>query len=699
MRIPSRRILAVCLTAAAVTLAAGQSSTIEAQSNGIYDLDDAIRFNVLDQIDYDLQTGTITLLGHNDEAYRTSNIPYVQYLATLLDSPTPEFSLAWTNDSEARVLELKRRLESDEEWRRMVREWARWIDDSDHVTPAGRVFLPLFGFKPPQSGGGDPWQTMDRYQLLSGMFEITGRKQAAAITDAFGKMSRAAPNITLEHLKAIFAAAGVLDVFERAIEQARQGTITGRDAELMIYRALFSRIDQAFDFKGATTNTFENALRQGQAPSEAMQRAFGEMDKQLKPTIETVLLEIWRSKPEIDVPITLVNPSLRDTLTVTPQFFGIERNSLLAKLMFDLDYVSKKLPNSPELIAKIPRYQTAYRFKQLHANQFNTRVSTSRLWTSVEHVDARLSNDGNSLSFGKVNLRFNIREIGPNGRDLPNQRPGEYEQLLTSLYDDFAREFSPHFHEFRETAKLAYAALWLKARNSELALPSEGRGSWNAPASVPGLIFTAWSPLPTSRDVLTMSAVGGASLRVPPPGPGVCRYLCLQDVPKDPTISPAKDQIADSEVRHLQRGLPPGVRKFPRRLGKARLKPPGTCVDENGRPTQQYKDLKSKYKKACADARHCNPAALDSTPDLLVDAADLVRRIQSSDPAERDSACADADRRAASRLGCSRGRKEMTDKCFQGQPDEEHKHETDKAQREANECIALIAAHCSPRKP
>src|SRR5262249_49475794 len=115
-----------------------------AAAGGLSALDEKITFNVLDHVEYEPGNRKIILMGHRDAAYTTSGIPYLQYLATLLEHPSPQFSLEWTRGSEARVAELRNRLNSDDEWRRLAGEWGRWIDESEHVTPAGRYFMPLF---------------------------------------------------------------------------------------------------------------------------------------------------------------------------------------------------------------------------------------------------------------------------------------------------------------------------------------------------------------------------------------------------------------------------------------------------------------------------------------------------------------------------------------------------------------------------
>ncbi|MHB8268016.1 hypothetical protein [Bradyrhizobium sp.] len=567
--------------------------------NAAYALDNQIAFNVLDQVEYYPQTGKLILAGHYDERYDTRVVPYIQYLATLLEYPSPEFSLNWTPDSNRRVDQLRRRLDSDDEWRKLAREWGRWIDDSDHVTPAGRVFLEMFGMTPPGEGAGDPWQRLDRYQLLSGIFGVTGRTQASAIVAAFGRMYRAMPNITLDDLRAVFAAAGALEVFDQAIASARAGTITAGEAELKTYGALFDSVDQAFNFPGrATRSIFDRSVAQGAVPSVAMQAAFSEFNRQLAPMLQVALTELWRSKPEIQVPLTLVSPSLKDTLIVEPQYIGIDRNSLLAKLMFDVDYMSKTLINAPELADLIPGYQTEYTFKQNHPSSFGRRTSSARMWISVDKVDARRSTDDNILSLRNVAMRINMRQLGPNGRDLPNQQPGDYEKLLTSLYEDFVQNFSPLFHEFREAAKLAYAAQWLKARKPDLQMPAEGRTHWQGPQTVPGIIFVTWSPQPSRSDVVTVSAIGGNSLHVPPSGPPQCVLNCLDFIPKDPAIKPVAMGLIYGEI-----AISDLSGRYPRTIAKATSRKREECKKMNPLAAKAYVVKRVIELKAALTAR------------------------------------------------------------------------------------------------
>ncbi len=524
----------------------------------LYTLDNQIGFNVLDQVEYDPQSGKINLVGHVDLRYETKSIPYLQYLATLLEGSSPEFSLEWTGDSERRVNNLRQQLNSDAEWKRLAGEWGRWVDDSDRITPAGRILMPIFGVQLPEAGN-----SMNVYQLLSGVYYAIENKKASRIMDAFGEMRRRMPNLTRDDLTYLTREAGISSTFSEADKAVREGRSTKAAAMIQIYRALALSFDDAFDFPNQPcTRTVENSIRRrgtSDAAADAiLDDMFTEFDRQIKPAYGEALRKLMRRPSEVQVPISLINSSLQGTLNIAPKYIGIDRNSALAKLLFETDYLSKGLGYMPELADKIPGYETEYSFKLRNPAALRAaggRVSSSRFWTSIDSAEISRSADGNILAFGTVKMRFNIRQIGSDGRDLTNQQPSEYEQLLTSLYDQFALNYSPTFHEAREAAKLVYVAEWLKLKDPNFKLPQVGRGSWSGPTTVPGIIFVSMHFDPTRPDVQSVSAIGGISLRIPPPGNGVCVKFCNEAVPIRPELKPANERKS-ATVIDCKNGVP-----------------------------------------------------------------------------------------------------------------------------------------------
>jgi len=491
--------------------------------------DEGAVFNVLDQVEYDPQIGTIRLFGHFDPKYPIAGIPYGNYLATLVSNPSPEFSLNWTQDSERRVLDLRRRLELDEEWRRLAQQWAVWVDESGRVTSAGRYFLPKFGIKSPAHVGN---KAVALTELLSGIFEATGNSRAASTLEAYAKIVGQS-NVDYRQF---FADSGITSEANAIITAKQQGRLSERQAQVQLGALILQSLDQAVGLASEPTRrTFENAMRQGQSVDAALHVAINAFFDQLWPVYHREMTKLWSSVPELQVPVSLVDPNLRDAVNVEPEYRGMDRKSLLAKLMFSADYVAKKLGNIPELTDRIPGYRTEYAFRRMHRASRSSRTFSSRLWISVDRIDAFRSRDGNVLELREPKMRINIRELGSNGRDLPNQQPGEYGRLLTSLYDSFAQTYSPIFHELREAAKLSYAAKWLKARNKNLTLAT-AQGTWNGPARVPGVIIIAWSPS-QSQDVQTTDVIGGIRIDVPLPGTPVC-VTCPENIPASANVKP-----------------------------------------------------------------------------------------------------------------------------------------------------------------
>lgn len=129
----------------APTPPAGNST---AAGGDLYDIESRIPFNVLDSVYFDAASGELALIGHHDDRFKGPAIPYLQYLATLLENPKPEFSLVWTPDSSDRVdamlaRELTQR-ESDEQAARL----GAMIDNSGLISHVGSLMLPPLGIYP-----------------------------------------------------------------------------------------------------------------------------------------------------------------------------------------------------------------------------------------------------------------------------------------------------------------------------------------------------------------------------------------------------------------------------------------------------------------------------------------------------------------------------------------------------------------------
>lgn len=513
--------------------------------DGIYQLEQQLVFNVLDQVVLNSDTNQITLIGHLDENYFGPKIPYLQHLATFLDNPHPEFSLRWTTTSEASVDALMQRMDSLEEVKKISYQWGQVVDSNGKVTTSGRWLLPLWGVQPPEPQAADPWEHADSYYIIMEMLGAAGRNQAKDIIILMAAAART-PNATYEDrnnlFNALIYATNSHDIHVTLDNQLRSGQISQYDAFIGLHHAVLSGMEQVFGLSGEPLVRKYDQVLSTSGTDAAFSAALTEMgDHQLYIVLDTILNEFFNRYDEFQVPPEVMYATLGVQPEVMPEYTNLAPNSQLARVMFGADYLGKQLINTPALTSKFSSYQTEFQANRAGASNNSTqKTSTHHLWISVAKLDVAQSTDGYTLATRDAQMRFNIREKDPQGHDLPKN--SNYEELLTSLYNDFSKEF-PILHELRECAKLAAAAVWLQSKNPELKLPQHGRVQWHGPNTVPGLIYMTWSPKPQPGMVnAAMIAMGGISL-VPPVGEAVPVWPpeVAKMVPTDRAVTSLRD--------------------------------------------------------------------------------------------------------------------------------------------------------------
>ena len=354
----------------------------------------------------------------------------------------------------------------------------------------------------------DPWASLNAYDALIAIYREAGYQDRAIAIDAMRKLKNDRKPWALEHYFGLMEALGLA---QEARQFANNNMNSVNKGQAIAFGRLFSeRLDTVFGLPGSPSVAAFNAnLAQGKNAGVAQQAALDQFDRSNVPQVAALLDRFFKRPAGVQVPPELVATIYNVRPEMTPDFLGVPANSLLARAMFDGDYLMKRLNNRPDLKAKIPAYQTEFEFKRNNP-QFRRKESTTRQWISVAKLDAAQSPASDTLELRDVKMRINIREHNEvNGAELPNV-PGGYEELLTSLYDEFSIEY-PTLHELSEAAKLSAAAAWLRAKNPSLRLPKDGAVQWNAPAKVPGLMYVYYS---TDSDgpKITKVAMGGVNL-------------------------------------------------------------------------------------------------------------------------------------------------------------------------------------------
>lgn len=486
-------------------------------TTGLYELEQEITFNVLDYVVLGPADGQITFIGHHDARFAGPRIPYLQHLATLLEYPRPEFSLEWTPGSERRVDELLRRMDSDAELATVAAKWGEWVDASGRVNTVGRWLLPLLGVRPTP---GDTWDTLERHELVAQMLLAAGMPNAYTITLSFVAMSQAskrgAPQAEIGDLiSTILTATNAWPTYQEAQQQEAAGRLSHQQALTKWMRAIVVGVDRSFELRTAPlTAVFDQSINRGVGPEAAFDAATAvELDRQLHTVLAQTMSDLIHRHDEIIIPPHIMELTVGTRPEVVPTFINVDSHSQLARTMFEADYAAKYIINTPTLAEQIPGYQTEFLFSQQRSGRSTQgpRSASQRLWISVDKLDLAQSRDGNTLETRGATMRFNIRGLDARGRSIPGAS-SQYEEMLTSLYDEFAVEF-PVLHELREAAKLAGAAQWINSRRPGTTLPRQGRVSWQDDGTMPGAVYFAWFPnAQRGQVVAAMSAVGGVSL-------------------------------------------------------------------------------------------------------------------------------------------------------------------------------------------
>lgn len=366
---------------------------------------------------------------------------------------------------------------------------------------------------PTASPGKDPWNSSSSYDLLQVLYNTSGDFKAANVINLAGMMDRSrrygSDEIKTELRGLLINALELRGAVNADMKAIDQGSMTELAAFRDIYLKICQGLDETFHFPGGPVARAYLAAYRGGDPSNAIPPAMDEFDRQMLPKVKELLNLVFARPEGLQIPPELVEEQFHVHPEMLPQYLGLPGDTLLAQVMFDSDYLCKRLMNRPDLKQRIPRYQTGFEF-EVKNPQFRHSTGMYRIWISVDKQNTPQSPAGTTLALRDVTMRFNIRE--EDTKDVPN-RPGSYEELLTSLWNDFEVEY-PTLHELRETAKLAAAARWMLMRNPAAALPGEGRVQWQGPTKVPGLMFMELAPDPQkgmNKTHVTTIAEGGVS--------------------------------------------------------------------------------------------------------------------------------------------------------------------------------------------
>jgi hypothetical protein len=363
----------------------------------------------------------------------------------------------------------------------------------------------------------DPWRQVDRYDVLGMMYRKAGDAGAANVINMMGivnsEVIEKEQKSGLEVYSALMQSLGMTADFKHLQQVAASGAPPYDDGYKYGLR-LSQQLDAIFHFSGNPLQKFYIAnVRQTHNPAGAAGLVLGnEFERHLTPKIGQLIDRlILRPGVGFLIPPDLVEEEYHIHPEMTPEYLGVPADSQLARLMLASDYLGKQLSNRQDLKGKIPGYQTQIEYQVKHPDLVHRSNTAYRVWISVAAINATQSASGKTLALRGARMRFNIRETDSRQRDLPNYRPGGYEDVLTGLYDQLEQDFST-LHELREAAKLAAVAVWMQKRDPAVHLPKEGRASWKGPDKVAGLVYIYLTRNLQNKSRIFKIAEGGVSL-------------------------------------------------------------------------------------------------------------------------------------------------------------------------------------------
>jgi hypothetical protein len=408
----------------------------------------------------------------------------------------------------------------------------------------------------------DVWKGTASADVVRALYMANGDQQAANVMTVAAIMQQlsgaaANPQAGQEVRGLMVDTLNVRDAVNIDIQASDSGSMSQVDAFYDIDSKECQAFDQLLHFPGSPVyNSFVQSYKSiGGDPYNSMQVAMQEMGRQLVPKLEALLDPVFTRPQGLQIPPELVEEQFHVHPEMVPEYRGIPADSLLARTMFAADYLGKRMENRPDLDRKINGYQTAFEFETKNP-QFRHTSGKYRMWISVDKMDTPVSASGSTMEFRDARLRFNIREQTPDstsedGTDLP-AKPGDYEELLTSLWDDLELEY-PTLHEAREVVKVDAAADWMLQQDPAITLPEDGLTHWHGPAKVPGLIYVEMTPdsaqgIYKTHDIFI--AEGGLNAKAHPK-PGINSpnaTASANPFPTDSSVVDLRDSPANNQV-------------------------------------------------------------------------------------------------------------------------------------------------------
>jgi len=197
-----------------------------------------------------------------------------------------------------------------------------------------------------------------------------------------------------------------------------------------------------------------------------------------------------------------------------PKFFGIDRDTQFARIVFEADMALKDLQGAAgqRLKQKLRFHQTLLEWRYAGAGWADTsdgsHSSPIAIFLTPRRIALQISSDARVVVFERADIDIQLAPRDTRHAAAPSFKA--YSAFLTKHFDAYAAEI-PAFWELRELAKIVAAVRLLKSRGIALRLPSDW--SWSPPARIRGVFEAAFVGMGGSDEVI-VGFFGGVELRI-----------------------------------------------------------------------------------------------------------------------------------------------------------------------------------------
>ena len=447
--------------------------------------------NVLKEVLIDRASGQIEIIGSYDPKYATGPIPYLDLLKTALKYPEPVLNLisersdyqeihGRKNVYDVAVVSVLFKMPAAERERQsLIREMAAAYG----ITPEEYVKLYNYcnidakgGLAPPEIG-----------RILVKVLRHLGHAEVAA---AYEKLAGNNAESFAQALKILGKEAEARHILADQSKDKKQAE------NKLLALACIAMIDALGVYQPGTAGKLMAKAQAGEIKAGNMLANIYYLaptslnDKSGRDLMGGVLTKVAVG----DAP-TRVFSGKGDPLPVRIETTDIDRNSRLARIMYEADYAGKTFLLRPDLFKAIPG-QTTYseyissKMKELGKDKEGGWYLDASFWFEPKRVEMQVSPDKNVVSFGASEIKFATTMDKATGSSKQ-----EVEKLF-DLYKDWCAQYTdnyelyaqamPAFHNLREAAKVIALAKWLNSEKIALDLDSVRQERWDTPETVQG---------------------------------------------------------------------------------------------------------------------------------------------------------------------------------------------------------------------